>query len=411
MKSEDKLYGRRRVKKQRPIVTPKEIEETPAGDAPSPAEKDKAPSIESPVAGETARSDGVAEPARRQAPMPRREPSPRRQPLRSQPRRDHRRDQSSPRAKEAGSRKKPYSKPRIRVSIVIPAYDEEDNIKPLLEQFDEVIRRSGKDWEVVLVNDGSTDKTAERARDASFKYRWLKVVSHSRNRGLTAALYTGFKAAKGTIFVFYPSDMQYHAQDIPRMIARIDRGADLVTGWKQGKYRKWIVSYVYNRLCRVLFGLKVHDLNSVKAFRKEVVDGLSLRRDWHRYMVVMAAEAGFAIEEAKVTLYPRKFGKSKFGSARILGGLLDLFSVKFQISFMKRPLRFFGTWGFVFGFAGLVTGLVAVYLRFFTTHGSRTLLYLVILLTLSGLMLFAIGFLAEVMVGLRDEIESLKSEK
>ncbi len=411
MKSEDKLYGRRRVKKQRPIVTPKEIEETPVGDAPSPAEKDKVPSIESPAAGETTRSDGVAGPARKQALMPRREPSPRRQPSRPQPRRDYRRDQNSPRAKEAGSRKKPYSKPRIRVSIVIPAYDEQDNIKPLLEQFDEVIRRSGKDWEVILVNDGSTDKTAERARDASFRYRWLNVVSHSRNRGLTAALYTGFKAAKGTIFVFYPSDMQYHAQDIPRMIARIDRGADLVTGWKQGKYRKRIVSYIYNKLCRVLFGLKVHDLNSVKAFKKEVVNDLSLRRDWHRYMVVMAAEAGFVIEEAKVTLYPRKYGKSKFGSARILGGLLDLFSVKFQISFMKRPLRFFGTWGFVFGFAGLVTGLVAVYLRFFTTHGSRTLLYLVILLTLSGLMLFAIGFLAEVMVGLRDEIESLKSKK
>ncbi len=411
MKSEDKLYGRKRVKKQRPIITPKEIEGTPAGDAPSSDKKDRALSIESPAVGEISRSDGVAEPRRKQAPMPRREPSPSRQPSRSQPRRDYRQDRISPKGREAKSRGKPYSKPRVRVSIVIPAYDEQDNIKPLLEQFDEVVRRSGKDWEVILVNDGSTDKTAERAKDASFRYRWLKVVSHSKNRGLTAALHTGFKAAKGTIFVFYPSDMQYHAQDIPRMIARIDRGADLVTGWKQGKYRKRFVSYIFNKLCRVLFGLKVHDLNSVKAFRKEVVDGLCLRRDWHRYMVVMAAEAGFTIEEAKVTLYPRKYGKSKFGSGRILGGLLDLFSVKFQISFMKRPLRFFGTWGFVFGFAGLVTGLVAVYLRFFTTHGSRTLLYLVILLTLSGLMLFAIGFLAEVMISLRDEIESLKSKR
>ncbi|MEE8417024.1 MAG: glycosyltransferase family 2 protein, partial [candidate division Zixibacteria bacterium] len=272
-------------------------------------------------------------------------------------------------------------------------------------------RRVGRDWEVVLVNDGSTDKTEKRARDASIRYRWLKVISHSRNRGLTAALHTGFKAARGSIFVFYPADMQYHPQDIPKMIAKIDRGADLVAGWKQGKYRKRFVSFIYNKLCRILFGLKVHDLNSVKAFRREVVDGLSLRRDWHRYMVVMAAEAGYIVDESKVTLYPRKFGKSKFGTARILGGLLDLFSVKFQISFTKRPLRFFGTWGFLFGFAGLVTGLVAVYLRFFTTHGSRTLLYLVILLTLSGLMLFAIGFLAEVMVGLRDEIESLKSKR
>ena len=411
MESEDKIYGRKRVKKHRPVITPKETDAAPTGDPVSSPEKDNVLSIETPGAGEITRSDKVPEHKREHRPMPGGEQSAMRKPSKSQPRRDHRPDRTFPRAREAKPKKKSYSKPRIRVTVVIPAYDEQDNVKPLLEQFDEVIKRCGKDWEVVFVNDGSTDKTEERARDASIRYRWLKVVSYSRNRGLTAALYTGFKAARGSIFVFYPADMQYHPQDIPRMIARIDRGADLVTGWKQGKYRKRFVSYTYNKLCQILFGLKVHDLNSVKAFRKEVVDGLSLRRDWHRYMVVMAAEAGYVIDEAKVTLYPRKYGKSKFGSARILGGLLDLFSVKFQISFMKRPLRFFGTWGFVFGFAGFVTGLVALYLRFFTTHGSRTLLYLVILLSVSGLMLFAIGFLAEVMIGLRDEIESLKSKR
>ncbi len=411
MENEDKLYGRRRVKKQRPVNMPREIEAAPADDAISSSEKSKAPSIETPAADRIGGFDRAAEQKREQIPMPRAERPTGRKPSRSQPPRDYKRDRNSHQAREARSRRKPLSKPRMRVSVVIPAYDEQDSVKPLLEQFDEVIRRVGRDWEVVFVNDGSTDKTEKRARDASIRYRWLKVISHSRNRGLTAALYTGFKAAGGSIFVFYPADMQYHPQDIPKMIAKIDRGADLVTGWKQGKYRKRFVSFTYNKLCRILFGLKVHDLNSVKAFRREVVDGLSLRRDWHRYMVVMAAEAGYIVDESKVTLYPRKFGKSKFGTARILGGLLDLFSVKFQISFTKRPLRFFGTWGFLFGFAGLVTGLVAVYLRFFTTHGSRTLLYLVILLTLSGLMLFSIGFLAEVMVGLRDEIESLKSKR
>lgn len=410
MEGEDKLYGRRRVKKHRSIIARKGQEGAPADGTISSPEKDKASSIETPLTGQVAPPEKVAKPEKEQKPMPGSEPPAKRKPPKSQPQREYRRDRVSPKAKEARSRGKPYSKPRIRVSIIIPAFDEQDNVKPLLEQFDEVIRRAGKDWEVIFVNDGSTDKTEQKARDASIRYRWLKVISHSRNRGLTAALYTGFKIARGSIYVFYPADMQYHPQDIPRMIVKIDRGADLVTGWKQGKYRKRFVSYTYNKICRILFGLKVHDLNSVKAFRKEVVDGLSLRRDWHRYMVVMAAEAGYAIDEAKVTLYPRKYGRSKFGTARILGGLLDLFSVKFQISFMKRPLRFFGIWGFIFGFAGFITGLVALYLRFFTVHGSRTLLYLVILLTLSGLMLFAIGFLAEVMVGLRDEIESLKSK-
>jgi glycosyltransferase involved in cell wall biosynthesis len=411
MGNEDKLYGRRRIKKQRPIITPRKADAAPAGKAVSSSEKDKALSNEIPSVGKSMRLDKVVEPKREHTPMPGRDSSARRKPSKSHPRRDYERDKTSPRVKEARSQRKPYSKPRIRVSVVIPAYDEQENVRPLMEQFDEVIKRSGKDWEVVFVNDGSTDNTAETARNASNRYHWLRVISYARNRGLTAALDTGFKAARGSIFVFYPADMQYHPQDIPRMIAKIDRGADLVTGWKQGKYRKRFVSYAYNRLCRVLFGLKVHDLNSVKAFRKEVVDSLSLRRDWHRYMVVIAAEAGFVIDESKVTLYPRKYGRSKFGTARILGGLLDLFSVKFQIAFMKRPLRFFGTWGFIFGIAGFIIGLIAVYLRFFTIHGSRTLLYLVILLTLSGLMLFAIGFLAEVMVGLRDEIESLKSKR
>lgn len=411
MENEDKTYGRKRVKKHRPIIAPRETDAAATDGALESPEKNKPSSVESHPDGKIAGSDRVEERKIEREPASRREPATRKKPSRSQPRREYRRDQALPGAKEARSKRKSHDKHRVRVSIVIPAYDEQDNVKPLLEQFDEVVRRSGKDWEVIFVDDGSTDKTEERARDASIRCHWLKVVKHSRNKGLTAALYTGFKAARGSIFVFYPADMQYHPEDIPRMIAKIDRGADLVTGWKQGKYRKRFVSFAYNKLCRILFGLKVHDLNSVKAFRKEVVDGLSLRKDWHRYMVVMAAEAGYAIDEAKVALYPRKYGKSKFGSARILGGLLDLFSVKFQISFMKRPLRFFGTWGFVFGLAGFVTGLIALYLRFFTTHGSRTLLYLVILLTISGLMLFAIGFLAEVMVGLRDEIESLKSKR
>ena len=280
-----------------------------------------------------------------------------------------------------------------------------------MDQFHEVIARAGNDWEVILVDDGSTDKTAERARDASIHYHWLRVISYSKNRGLTAALDTGFQNARGSIYVFYPADMQYHAQDIPKMINRIDRGADIVTGWKQGKYNKRFVSSIYNYLCRALFGIKVHDLNSVKAFKKEVLDKIRLRQDWHRYMVVLAADEGYVVDEVKVTVFPRYSGASKFGTGRILGGVLDLLSVKFQISFTKKPLRFFGTWGLFSILLGIITGLVAIYLRLFTIHGSRTWLYAVILFILSGLMLFSLGFLAEVIVSIREEIESLKRKK
>jgi glycosyltransferase involved in cell wall biosynthesis len=303
-----------------------------------------------------------------------------------------------------------YPKSNIRVSVIIPAYNEQENIKLLVEQFAEVLKSVGKEWEVILINDGSTDRTESIARGYSKSHPWLKVLSHPVNRGLTAALNTGFKAARGTIFTFYPADLQYHAQDIPRMVAKIDKGADVVTGWKQGKYNKKFVSFIYNKLCRMLFGLKIHDMNSVKVFKKEVVKDLTLRRDWHRYLVVLAAQDGFSIDEVKVKLYPRKYGTSKFGTGRILGGLLDLFSVKFQISFLRKPLRFFGTWGFIFGGLGFLSGLIAVYLRFFTEQGSRTLLFPTILFLLAGLLLFAIGFLAEVIVGLREEIESLKSK-
>jgi glycosyltransferase involved in cell wall biosynthesis len=304
-----------------------------------------------------------------------------------------------------------FERSKVRVSIIIPAYNEEGNIKPLMDQFHEVIVRAGHDWEVILVDDGSTDKTAERARDASIHYHWLRVVSYPHNRGLTAALDTGFQNARGTIYVFYPADMQYHPQDIPKMIARIDRGADIVTGWKQGKYNKRFVSSIYNFLCRALFHIKVHDLNSVKAFKKEVLEKIMLRQDWHRYMVVLAAEEGYSVDEVKVNVFPRYSGKSKFGTGRILGGVLDLLSVKFQISFTKKPLRFFGTWGLVSILLGILTGLIAIYLRIFTIHGSRTWLYLVILFILSGLMLFSLGFLAEVIVSIREEIESLKGKK
>jgi glycosyltransferase involved in cell wall biosynthesis len=410
MEDEEKQYGRKRVKKARPLLdgtspkssdsqdeTEKEISETEKS-----TEKSKRRTNDS-YSGRPDQLKTTNEKEQR----PERRPA-RRSDRKSQDQYDKKKDK--PYAKRGQRPSKTSGRSRVNVSVIIPAYNEEDNIKPLVEMFDEVIKREGKDWEVVLVNDGSTDKTPERCREMSGKYRWLRVVGYPNNRGLTEALNTGFEASRGSILVFYPADLQYHAQDIPKMLTKINRGADLVAGWKQGKYKKRFVSYIYNKLCRILFGLNIHDMNSVKAFKKEVAKSLSRRKDWHRYLVVTAAESGYIIDEAKVRLYPRKHGKSKFGMGRILGGVLDLFSVKFQITFLKKPLRFFGTWGIIIGGAGFILGLVALYLRFFTNYGSRTLLFPTILLVLAGLMLFAIGFLAEVLVGLKDEIESMKSK-
>ena len=296
----------------------------------------------------------------------------------------------------------------IKVSVVVPAYNEAENIAPLMEEFSRMFSRTRMNGEVILVDDGSTDGTFLKAKECQGKYHFLRVVGHKRNKGLTEALMTGFSRARGRIFVFWPADLQYLPQDIPKLIERIDNGYDVVCGWKQGSYGlKSFVSFVYNLLSRIIFGIKIHDLNSVKAFRQEVVEDVPLRRDWHRYMVVMAANKGYKIGEVKVNLYPRRFGQSKFGFWRVPIGFLDLLSVKFQLSFMKKPLLLFGFLGLVLIFLGILTGGVAVYLRIAKNEGFRPLLYLVILLVLSGVSFFALGFLAEAITSIRDEMKAL----
>jgi glycosyltransferase involved in cell wall biosynthesis len=298
-----------------------------------------------------------------------------------------------------------------KISVVVPAYNEQENIPPLLENFEKMFRESKLEGEVLLVDDGSTDKTLELARESEKKYPFLKTLTTKTHQGLTSALQKGFDSARGDIYLFWPADLQYMPEDIPKFIQKMKEGNDIVTGWKKGSYGiKSFVSLFYNTLSRWLFKIKVHDLNSVKAFRKEVLEGLPLRKDWHRYMVVMAAEKGFKVDEVRIPLYPRKYGKSKFGIWRIPIGVLDLFSVKFQVSFMRKPMLFFGSIGMISLFLGFLTGIVALYLRIFQHEGFRPVLYLVILLVLSGLSLFALGFLAEAIVSLREEIEYLRKK-
>jgi glycosyltransferase involved in cell wall biosynthesis len=299
----------------------------------------------------------------------------------------------------------------VKLSVVIPAYNEEGNIAPLLEQFKVLFASVAYRCELIIVDDGSTDKTGARIKEALPQYPWLKLFTHRRNFGLTTALETGIGKASGKIICFYPADLQYHANEIPKFVAKIDSGADVVTGWKQGNYGlKSIGSFIYNLLSRMLFKVKVHDLNSIKAFTREVVDSFIYRRGWHRYMVVMATGEGFKVDEVKVKLFPRRSGKSKFSFWwRLPSGFLDLLSVKFQLSFTTKPLLFFGSAGMISGLLGFLVGLVAIYLRVIKHSGFRPLLYLVILLIMSGLMLFFGGFLAELIVSVKDDVKKRKS--
>ncbi len=290
----------------------------------------------------------------------------------------------------------------MKVSVLIPAYNEAENIPLLIEEFDHFLR-DHKDYEVIVIDDGSRDGTVERLEQ--FDRSYLRTTRHNRNLGKTQAILTGAKIARGDILVVFDADLQYDVKDIPRLVELIDRGADVATGWKQGSYDKKFVSGVYNRCGRMLFGLKVHDMNAIKALRREVLETIHLRKEWHRYIVPLAHSLGFRIEEIKVDLRPRRFGTPKYqGKGRILVGFFDLLSVKFQMTFLQKPLLYFGTLGMVAFLLGILTGLVAIVLRLLG-HGFRPMLYLVLLLVLGGILFFALGLIGESIRVVLDRLE------
>jgi len=266
--------------------------------------------------------------------------------------------------------------------------------------------------ELVIVDDGSQDSTPRVLAELAAKHPFVRVVTHRAQRGIADALKSGADAARGRVFVFYPADLQYLPADIPALVAPIieDR-ADIVTGTKQGHYEKRFVSGVYNLVCRWLFGVRVTDLNSVKAYRREVVDALPTRPDWHRFMVVIAAAQGFRLAERPVPLHPRRAGKSKFGLARIPVGVLDLLSVWFQLRFGRKPMLFFGVAGALLFSLGLLVGAVSLYLRFGPPHiGFRPLLDLIVVLVISGVSLFGFAFVGEMVAGMREELRAIERE-
>ncbi len=294
------------------------------------------------------------------------------------------------------------------VSTIVPALNEEGNIDELCDQFAKMRADSGLNCELVLIDDGSTDGTLERIKANADKHDFIKCAAHYRNRGLTEALMTGFSVAAGDIYVFYPADLQYLPEDIPNLVKPILEGADLSTGWKQGKYNKRFVSTIYNWISRKIFSLKVHDLNSVKAFRREVIKRIFLRRDWHRYLVPLAAADGFRVEEVKIPLYDRKWGTTKFSIWRVPVGVLDMVAVKFQITFLRKPLLFFGVLGSGIILIGVLVGAWAMYIKYFLGETQLPLLYLVILLVGVGLGFFIMGFIAEGQTAVKEEVSDLR---
>jgi len=297
----------------------------------------------------------------------------------------------------------------VDVSVLVPAKDEAENLPRFLELCAAAFADRAERYELLVIDDGSTDGSWALLQDLQSKYPFLRAARHRARRGIADALRTGFLQSRGNILVFYPADLQFLPEDIPRLVAPILAGeSDMVTGFKQGKYEKAFVSRIYNGLSRALFDVKVKDLNNVKAYRREIMEQQPSRPDWHRYMIVLAAQQGFTVSEIPVPLYPRHAGKSKFGIGRIPIGVLDMLSVWFELRFGQKPLLAFGMLGAFLFAAGFVAGLVALYLLFTANVGVRSVWTIIQTCLILGGIFFATGILGEQIAVQRAELRELR---
>jgi glycosyltransferase involved in cell wall biosynthesis len=295
------------------------------------------------------------------------------------------------------------------VSVLVPAKDEAENLPLFMEQASAAFAGQPARYEVIVIDDGSTDGSWELLQQLKQRYPFLRAIRHRSRRGIADALRSGYLAAAGRVLVFYPADLQFKPEDIPRLAQPIlDGESDMVTGFKQGKYEKAFVSGIYNSLSRSLFNVPVKDLNSVKAYRREIMDVLPVRPDWHRYMIVIAAAEGFTVTEIPVPLYPRHAGQSKFGIGRIPVGVLDMLSVWFELRFGRKPLLFFGLMGAALFTIGTLVGIGALIWRVIGGVGFRPLLNLVETCVIVGSVLFVGGFLGEMIAVQRAELRELR---
>ena len=292
-------------------------------------------------------------------------------------------------------------------AVVVPAYNEIENIPELVSELRATFERHRLEGEVILVDDGSTDGTYAAAQREAERWDRLRVLRHRRNFGKTEAMLTAAEATGATWLVLFDADLQHSPEEIPRYLEKLGEGWDIVTGRKLGFYEKRFVSSTYNRLSRRIFDIPVSDTNSMKAFRRSILDEVYLRHDWHRFFVVLAYARGYSATEIDITLHPRRRGEAKYsGKSRIMVGLLDLLSVWFFLKASRKPMLLFGVSGLVLAGLGFLVGLAAIAMRL-AGHGFRPLLYLVVMLEVLGFLLFGFGFIAELIAQQHAELESL----
>lgn len=292
------------------------------------------------------------------------------------------------------------------VSVVIPVYNEEQALAELIEKLRKVFRTTDYLPEIIVVDDGSTDRSPEIADQISRKQPNVRLIRLLRNRGKAAALKAGFDSATGDYVATIDADLQDDPEAIPRMITLLEsQNVDLISGWKHARQDRFIkrqTSKLFNFFTRVMTGVKLHDMNNgLKVYRSEVVKSIDLYGEMHRFIPVLAKINGFSSGELKVRHFPRKYGKTKYGVSRFYKGLLDLMTVLFTMKFMKRPMHFFGLWGLLFLFIGILAEGYLLILKYafqepFQKHIA--LLILGVLLIVFGMQFVSLGLISEMII-------------
>lgn len=291
------------------------------------------------------------------------------------------------------------------LSLVIPLFNEEESLPELSEWINRVMVANNYSYEIIYVDDGSTDNSWQVIEDLRQRNPNIKGIKFQRNYGKSAGLNEGFRAAEGEVVITMDADLQDSPEEIPEMRKMIlEEGLDIVSGWKKKRYdntfTKNIPSKFFNAVTRKSSGIKLHDFNcGLKAYRKKVIKSIEVYGEMHRYIPVIAKWSGFKkIGEKVVEHRARKYGVSKFGWERFINGFLDLISISFVGRFAKRPMHFFGLWGTLFFIVGISISVYLIFLKIFEpgfTLTNRPGFYLALTTTIIGVQLFLAGFLGE----------------
>lgn len=306
--------------------------------------------------------------------------------------------------------------PHLDLSVIIPLYNEEDNVFPMVESLKKVLSTVDRSYEIIFVNDGSNDRTRDHLLAACDDNPEVKMVCFKRNFGQTAAMAAGIDYSRGSVIIPMDGDLQNDPGDIPRLLTELDEGYDVVSGWRKNRKDKTlsriIPSMIANKVISLISGVHLHDYGcSLKAYRRHVIEDVRLYGEMHRFIPIYASWQGAKVTEMVVNHHPRQFGKSKYGIERTVKVILDLIVIKFLGRYVQKPIYIFGGLGFLSLLGGFLAGLWAVYLKYFrnTSFIETPLPQLCVLLFVLGFNAILLGLLAEITIRIYYETQNKRT--